>query len=100
MAEKQGKSAGLFDMRIIIGALIGLYGLIILVTGFFTSDTQMEKADGLNINVYAGIGMIVVAAMFAMWARLRPIVVPEDPADDDIADDDIAHDDATERPTH
>ena len=78
----QVKRAGLFDMRIIIAALIGLYGLIVLVTGFFTSDTQLDKADGLNINVAAGIGMLVVAALFVTWARLRPIVVPVDTATD------------------
>lgn len=71
-------TAGLFDMRFIIAALIGLYGLIVLVTGFFTSDNQLDKADGLNINVAAGIGMLVVAAGFAAWARWRPIVVPTD----------------------
>jgi hypothetical protein len=75
-------TAGLFDMRIIIAALIGLYGLIVLVTGFFTSDTQLDKADGLNINVAAGIGMLVVSALFAAWARWRPIVVPVDAASD------------------
>ncbi len=71
-------TAGLFDMRIIIAGLIGLYGLIVLVTGFFTSDKQLDKADGLNINVAAGIGMIVVSALFIAWARWRPIVVPVD----------------------
>jgi hypothetical protein len=69
-------TAGLFDMRIIIAALIGIYGVIVLVTGFFTSDKQLDKADGLNINVTAGIGMLVVAALFAAWARWRPIIVP------------------------
>jgi len=76
--EPKARTAGLFDMRIIIAALIGLYGLIVLITGFFTSDTQLDKADGLNINVAAGIGMLVVAALFAAWARWRPIVVPAD----------------------
>ena len=86
MADKTTESgtsvrkAGLFDMRIIIGALLGLYGLITLVTGLFVSDAQIDKADGLNINVAGGIGMLVVAALFAAWARWRPIVVPEDPA--------------------
>lgn len=78
--------AGLFDIRFIIGALIGLYGLIILVTGFFTSDAQVARADGLNINILAGIGMIVVSVGFGLWARLRPIVVPAEPAGDEAAD--------------
>jgi hypothetical protein len=87
MAENEAPHrAGLFDIRFIIGALIGLYGVIVLVTGLFTSDAQVEKADGLNINVWAGIGMIVVGVGFGTWARLRPIVVPAEPAGDDAAD--------------
>ena len=81
MAENTTKvhRAGLFDIRFIIAVLLGLYGLIVLVNGLFTTDAQLDKADGLNINLYAGIGMIVVAATFVLWARLRPIVVPVDP---------------------
>ena len=43
-----------------------------------TSETELDKADGLNINLLAGVGMVVVAAAFVAWARLRPVVVPED----------------------
>ena len=87
MAENEAPHrAGLFDIRFIIGSLIGLYGLIILITGFFTSDKQIDKSDGLNINLYAGIGMLVVGIGFGLWARLRPIVVPADPKSDEAAD--------------
>ncbi len=74
-------AAGLFDIRTIIAGLIGIYGVILVVTAFFTTSADKEKADGLNINLYAGIGMIVVAALFLLWVRLRPIVVPDDPAE-------------------
>lgn len=69
--------AGLFDIRFIIAGLIGLYGLIVVLTGLFQSDAEIDKADGLNINLTAGIGMLVVAIAFAVWARVRPIVVPD-----------------------
>jgi hypothetical protein len=69
--------AGLFDIRFIIAALIGVYGIITVLTGLFASDAQIEKADGLNINLTAGIGMLVVAIAFGVWARVRPIVVPD-----------------------
>jgi hypothetical protein len=74
--------AGLFDIRFIIGSLIGVYGVITLLTGVFASSSQIDKSDGVNINLYGGIGMLVVAAFFGVWARLRPIVVPEEPVDD------------------
>lgn len=91
MAENEGqRRVGLFDIRIIIASLIGLYGVILLITGLLSSDAQAEKAAGLNINVLAGTGMIVIAVAFTVWARLRPIVVPADPAGEEGA----------ERPAH
>ena len=72
------RKVGLFDIRIIIGSLIGLYGVILVITGLFSSQAQAEKAAGLNINIIAGIVMIVFAAAMAAWARIRPIVVSPD----------------------
>jgi hypothetical protein len=70
-----GRSA--FDVRLIIALLIGGYGLVITVMGIgFTTDEEISKAAGVNINLWAGIGMVVVAAFFITWARLRPVVVP------------------------
>jgi hypothetical protein len=98
MAENQAPHrAGLFDIRFIIGALIGLYGLILVLTGLFTSDAQVAKADGLNINLWAGIGMLVVGLGFILWARLRPIVVPADPEGDHQSE---AAGAAVDRPAH
>ncbi len=75
-AGTEKRRVGLFDIRVIIAALIGLYGVILVITGLFSSEAQAEKASGLNINLIAGIVMIVFAAAFVAWARLRPIVVP------------------------
>jgi xanthine/uracil/vitamin C permease (AzgA family) len=72
------RRAGAFDIRVFIALLIGIYGLVLLVVGIIgPSDAQIEKAAGLNINLWAGLGMVVVAAAFLLWARLRPVVVPE-----------------------
>lgn len=38
----------------------------------------MDKAAGININLRGGLAMLVFAALFVLWARLRPIVVPVD----------------------
>ena len=75
------RKVGLFDIRVIIAALIGLYGIILVITGLFSSEAQAEKAAGLNINIIAGIVMIVFAAAMAAWARIRPIVVPPERGD-------------------
>lgn len=71
------KKAGLFDIRFVIGGLLGVYGLILLLLGLFhASDEELARGDGLNINLWAGLGMLAVAIVFGAWARLRPVVVP------------------------
>ena len=70
--------AGTFDIRTFIALLIGVYGVVLVVAGLVgTSETELDKADGLNVNLITGIGMVVVAAAFLAWARMRPVVVPE-----------------------
>jgi hypothetical protein len=74
------RKAGAFDIRVFIGSLIGIYGVVLVLMGLFgTTDSQLAKSDDLNINLWAGLGMVVVAAFFFVWARLRPVIVPADP---------------------
>ncbi|KQY58785.1 hypothetical protein ASD11_03890 [Aeromicrobium sp. Root495] len=73
-------TAGAFDIRNLIGGLIGVYGIILTLLGLFNaSDEELARGDGLNINLWAGLGMLVVGIGFITWARLRPVVVPSDP---------------------
>ena len=82
MAQRSKHQAGAFDIRVFIGSLLGIYGVVLLLTGLFgTSDADLAKADGLNVNLWTGIGLLVSAALFVLWARLRPVVVPADPDD-------------------
>jgi drug/metabolite transporter (DMT)-like permease len=72
--------AGIFDIRTFIGALLGVYGVILVLTGLFdTSDSELSKTDGVNLNLWAGLAMVAVSAFFLVWARLRPVVVKEEP---------------------
>ncbi|MHA6625791.1 hypothetical protein ACU61A_10205 [Pseudonocardia sichuanensis] len=67
----------LFDLRTVIAVLFGLYGVVLTVQGaFFEDEAQLEKAGGIEINLWSGIVMLVVAALFLLWARLRPLVPP------------------------
>ncbi|GAB3829296.1 hypothetical protein [Kribbella italica] len=79
MADKQ--KAGAFDIRVVIAALIGLYGVLLTVLGIIADPAEVDKADGLNINLWGGIAMLVFAAVFVLWSRLRPIVVPAEPSE-------------------
>jgi hypothetical protein len=62
-----------------------VYGVILVLMGLF-GDQELDKTGDVNANLWAGLAMVVVAAVFLGWARLRPIVVPEHvdaPADGD-----------------
>ncbi|HEY0643945.1 MAG TPA: hypothetical protein VGD39_11040 [Nocardioides sp.] len=82
-ADKPHK-AGAFDIRNIIGALMGVYGVILTVAGLF-GDQELDKTGDVNANLWTGLALIVVAVGFLGWARLKPIVVP---AEFDRPDDD------------
>ena len=83
-AAQQGHRARVFDIRTFIALLIGLYGVVLVFTGLFgTSDSDLARAGGLNINLVAGMGMVAVSAAFLLWARLRPVVVPEPDLEDE-----------------
>lgn len=75
--SEQAHAAGAFDIRNIIGALLGLYGVILALAGLL-GEHEPEKTGGVNANLWTGLGLLAVAAVFLMWARLRPIVVPTD----------------------
>jgi drug/metabolite transporter (DMT)-like permease len=81
-APAQQHKAGLFDIRFIIGALLGVYGVILLLTGLIGTDHHVSNSKAINI--WGGVALVLAAAFFAVWSRLRPIVVPDhvDGADD------------------
>lgn len=71
------RRAGLFDLRWIIALLFGIYGVVVTIMGIgFTSQTELNNAGGINVNLWTGIPMLVVAALFALWAQLRPVQIP------------------------
>jgi TRAP-type C4-dicarboxylate transport system permease small subunit len=71
------KKAGLFDVRNIIGALLFLYGVILLLASIGTSEAEKAKADGINANLWVGLALVVFGVLMVVWAVTRPIVVDE-----------------------
>jgi hypothetical protein len=67
------QAANLFDLRRIIGGLFILYGVLLTILGITDSDAEIQKAAGVNINLWAGLGMLVVGALFLIWAFTRPL---------------------------
>jgi glucose uptake protein GlcU len=90
---KQHK-AGAFDVRNVIAALIGFYGVVLVIMGLVAdSEADRAKTGDVNANLWAGLVMVVVALAFFLWSRLRPVVVDEEAIAEARAGDD-------DRPAH
>jgi hypothetical protein len=76
--EHAARMANRFDVRRIIGGVFLVYGVVLVVLGIVGSHATKTKAAGINIDLYAGIGMLVLAAIMIAWALLSP-VRPEPP---------------------
>ena len=73
--EAKSSAASLFDIRRIIGGLFTLYGVLVLGAGLFDGSNAKEKASGLDINIWTGLGMLLLGLGMLAWMALRPVDV-------------------------
>jgi hypothetical protein len=66
-------AANLFDLRRIIAGVFIAYGLLLTILGLFDSQEEIDKAAGVNINLWAGLGMLVFGLLMITWALTRPL---------------------------
>ncbi|NLU69994.1 hypothetical protein HCC30_22465 [Streptomyces sp. HNM0574] len=85
MERKSETAARLFDVRRIIGGLFVVYGLIVTIAGFFTTDADLKKAQDVNINLWTGLAMLLLGLVFLVWLKLSP-TIPPPPADEPAPD--------------
>ena len=76
MAQQEKKTAGIFDIRNIIGSLLTIYGVILTLMGLFV-EPESDQTAGSNANLVAGIVLLIMGLGFIAWAYLRPVKVPE-----------------------
>ncbi|MFF3466025.1 hypothetical protein ACWCQN_13760 [Streptomyces sp. NPDC001984] len=76
LEQKSATAARIFDLRRIIGGLFVLYGIIVTITGITDSQAAIDKAQGVNINLWTGIGMLLLGIFFLAWLWLRPTPAP------------------------
>ena len=89
------KMTQLFDIRNVIGALLGIYGVVLTIAGFAPAllrerdkgadNNPVDLYFGTEANWWVGLALIVVSAVFITWALLRPVAdatehAVEDPA--------------------
>lgn len=75
----------LFDLRTVIGGLFLVYGLVCTIWGITSfTDADSRRTGGVNLNLWAGLGMLAVGAFFVAWSVRRPVLpVAKDTTDDD-----------------
>jgi uncharacterized protein YhhL (DUF1145 family) len=63
----------MLDIRIPIGLLFTVFGVIITIFGFVTiNDTEMyNKSLHINVNIYMGIIILVFGAGMLLWSRFN-----------------------------
>lgn len=81
----------LFNIRNIVGALLGIFGVLLTIAGFApavlgphqpsNAHNTVDLYVGTSANWWVGLALIAVSATFIGWALLRPVPVDETPTD-------------------
>jgi hypothetical protein len=67
------QAANLFDLRRIIGGVFVALGLLLTILGLTESQAEIDKAAGVNINLWTGLGMLAFGLLMILWALTRPL---------------------------
>jgi len=77
--ERRSAAARLFDVRRVIGGLFVVYGVLVTGVGLFDGGAEIDKAQGVRINLWAGLSMLALGLLFLLWQWWRPAEAPEPP---------------------
>lgn len=77
MGKEASAASRLFDLRLMIGSLFVLYGVLLTVYSFFDSRAEIDKAAGIHLNLWLGLSMLVAGLIFFFWAILFPQKPPQ-----------------------
>jgi hypothetical protein len=75
--KRVSSAARLFDVRRVIGGLFVVYGLIVTVIGLFDSQSEIDKAQGVRINLWMGLAMLALGLLMLLWLWLNPAKAPD-----------------------
>ncbi len=68
----------LFDLRTWIAIMFGVFGTMLAGYGlFFVTEEDLAKAAGINLNLWTGLAMMIVALFFAGRSAAAPQVLSE-----------------------
>lgn len=71
------RQARMLDLRIYISALFLIFGTTVTAMGISPSQAQLDRAAGVNINLWAGLAMLGLALVMGVWAFVSPPELPD-----------------------
>jgi hypothetical protein len=89
--------AKLFDLRSFIGSLFTVFGIIVTVDGLVADQAEIDKAAGINLSLWTGLAMLVLAAVFLVWVVASP---PQVYRHREFTEDDVPERLRARRPEH
>lgn len=70
------RQARMLDLRTYIFGLFTIFGIAVTVSGIRVTPAELAKASGININLWAGVAMLLLALVFGVWALVAPPQLP------------------------
>jgi|SRR4051794_20554415 len=64
--------AKIFDLRMFIGSLFVVFGVIVTLRGFTASAADIAKAAGINLSLWTGLLMLATGIVFVAWTLISP----------------------------
>jgi hypothetical protein len=64
--------AKIFDLRMFIGSLFVIYGVIVTLRGLLASQADINKAAGINLSLWTGLLMLATGVVFVAWTLVVP----------------------------
>lgn len=64
--------AKIFDLRMFIGSLFVVFGVIVTLVGLASGPAAIAKAAGINLSLWTGLLMLVTGVIFVAWTLISP----------------------------
>lgn len=91
--EPRRATRRLFDIRSMIGGILLVYGVVLIIVGLCDGPAAVAQATGIRINLWTGIAMFVVGALFLVWERFGGDDSRTAPPRQDLVDEEADGDD-------
>jgi hypothetical protein len=64
--------AKIFDLRMFIGSLFVVFGVLVTLRGFVAGPADIAKAAGINLSLWTGLLMLATGIVFVAWTLISP----------------------------